>query len=87
MSETATNTPDLLTRRIEPRTGGAPLLGDLKWATVRETAALLTYAQAVHVARTILDDVKAGRLTKPYSESVRMSLQTAAARIAAEAGT
>lgn len=64
---------------------GAALASLPAWATVRETAPLLTYEQAVSVAESILQDIRVGKLTKPYPEAVRMSLQTAAARIAAEA--
>lgn len=66
---------------------GAALLTSLPdQATVRETARLLTYEQAVHVASTILDDVKAGRLQRPYSYGVRHSLRVCAEVFAREAG-
>ena len=65
---------------------GSAMLAELpSWATVRETAPLLTYDQAVHVATTILDDLKAGRLTRPFSASVCMSLNTCAAVFEREA--
>lgn len=54
------------------------------WATVRETAPHLTYEEAVFVAESILQDIRVGKLTKPYPENVRHSLRVCAAVFARE---
>lgn len=69
-----------------PRVNQSPLLGDLPdWATVREAVPHLSYEQAVHVAGSILNDIKRGTLTRPYPENVRHSLRVCAAVLAREA--
>lgn len=65
---------------------GAAALVDLPpWATVREAASLLSYADAVVVAVSILEDIRTERLAHPYPEAVRQSLRVCAAVFAREA--
>lgn len=47
-------------------------------ATAREAAARMTYAEACRVAASIHDDVKAGRIVKPYSAGQRLALEACA---------
>lgn len=56
------------------------------WADVREAATRMTYEEAVHVAGSILNDIKRGTLIRPYPENVRHSLRVCAAVFARESG-
>jgi hypothetical protein len=47
-------------------------------ATAREAAARMTYADACRVAGSILDGVKAGTITQPYSAGQRLALEAVA---------
>jgi len=45
----------------------------------------MTYAEACRVAESILDDAKAGRITKPYSAWQRLALEACAIVFSREA--
>ena len=47
-------------------------------ATAREAAARMTYEQACRVAESLLDDVKAGKVQKPYTAAQRITLEACA---------
>jgi hypothetical protein len=56
----------------------APLSDLPDTATVREAAARMTYEEACRVAESILDDVRVGKIKKPYTEAQRLSLRACA---------
>ena len=67
--------------------GAVAALADLPdRATILEAAERLTYADAVQVASSILNDIQAQRLVRPYPLSVRISLRVCAEVFAREAG-
>jgi hypothetical protein len=47
-------------------------------ATAREAAARMTYVDAVRVAEGILEDLKAGRIQKPFTRAQRLCLEACA---------
>ncbi len=62
---------------MDPAT--VPPLSDLpELATVREAATRLTYEQAIAAADSILEQIKAGTLRRPYPLSVRHTLRICA---------
>lgn len=61
-----------------PETTTMPLADLPSEATVREAAARLTYEDAITAADSILEDIKAGRLVRPYPYNVRHTLRVCA---------
>lgn len=47
-------------------------------ATVQEAAARMSYAEACRVAESLLEDIKSGKIRKPYTLAQRLSLRACA---------
>ena len=61
-----------------PRVNPMPLSALPPGTTPREAALHLSYAQAVAAAESVLDEIKAKGLQRPYPEGMRMTLRTCA---------